>query len=213
MRRTDTAVVFPQPHPDSTSTAAATAGLKKGKAKKLRTKGRGLNGRCPTMTIQAQVHVPLWLLRVGIPFAAMNADKWRFQGRGGKKKGLLAKSLALSRGGICHQTAAAARPAGRKVEGGRTRLMVGRGKRPTPLRSAPLFIPHCFWRSVAVGRSPSSPSCAPSSHSACWWAPFRRHPPTSAGKHSWRCQKYARSKEWLGRRGNRRHATALNVES
>ena len=41
MRRTDTAVVFPQPHPDSTSAAAATAGLKKGKAKKLRIKGKG----------------------------------------------------------------------------------------------------------------------------------------------------------------------------
>ena len=40
MRRTDTAVVFPQPHPDSTSAAAATAGLKRGKSKKLRTKGK-----------------------------------------------------------------------------------------------------------------------------------------------------------------------------
>ena len=39
MRRTDTAVVFPQPHPDST-TAAVLKKASKGKAKKLRAKGR-----------------------------------------------------------------------------------------------------------------------------------------------------------------------------
>ena len=38
MRRTDTAVVFPQPHPDST-TAAVLKKASKGKAKKLRAKG------------------------------------------------------------------------------------------------------------------------------------------------------------------------------
>ena len=32
--------------------------------------------------------------------------------------------------------------------------MEGRGRRPTPIRSAPPFIPHCFWRSVdGRGRS------------------------------------------------------------
>ena len=43
MRRTDTAVVFPQPHPDSTTAVPKKAA--RGKAKKLQAKGRWLEIR------------------------------------------------------------------------------------------------------------------------------------------------------------------------